>query len=65
MKTSNKYTIIILLLSTILVVLLFTIRHFTFVNRPVIQGVVNCRPCSCYGTASDSRKVNNTSLRGA
>lgn len=43
MKTSNKYTLIILLLSIILVVLLFTIRHFTFVNRPVIQGVVNCR----------------------
>ena len=43
MKIKYKYTLIIILLCMIVVALLFTIRHFTFVNRPVIQGVVECR----------------------
>lgn len=43
MNIRYKYTIIVIVLCAIVVALLFIIRHFTFVNRPVVQGVVECR----------------------
>lgn len=43
MKFKYKYTVIIVLLCLVLLALLFVVRYFTLVNRPVIQGVVECR----------------------
>ena len=43
MKFKHKYTVIIVLLCLVLLALLLVVRHFTLVNRPVIQGVVECR----------------------
>lgn len=43
MKHKYTYTIVIIVLCLLLLALLFTVRRYTLINRPVIQGVVECR----------------------